>query len=112
MKRSGFALFLLAVLARPVAVSADMVVFWGERIVDRSTLAASLSRDGAGQLAVEFFCGPGLAAGNFNFNCGPWDQAKAAKLAEVTMNSFDKDKKVSPGDIFTKAGIRGCKQVY
>ena len=108
-RRLGPLVLVLVSTVIPALVSADMVVFWGSSVVERSTVRVDVVRSAAGSLQVNVYWGAGLTVGSAQFVCAePWDDTKAQDTATAALTVLDTEKRFGPADIFKKAGLTGC----
>ena len=105
----------LIIFMQAVSVSADMVVFWSCRVVDRSTLRAKVYPNmNSGQIQIAFYWGTTQESGMgciAIFLCNEKYSDKYKETVDAIFKSFDKDKYINPVDIFNKAGLTGWKVI-
>jgi len=105
MKRLFQVLLVMVIMVQPVIASADMVVFWGNRVIDRSALSAIVQED-KGRIFVVFY---NPYDEKQIFWCNDNYEQKYKATVDAILETLAKDKNIHPFDIFKKAGLTGCK---
>jgi hypothetical protein len=119
MRRFLQAVLVLVFFMQAASASADMVVFLGTRIVERSTVRANVLPDQSGKIIVEFYCeslfrptrpqSQPKQIEHAQFICNEKFTDKYKETVDVVLKALDKDKYILPQNIFKQAGLTGCQ---